>query len=175
MEGHQPQVEVSVIVPCRNAASTLGTQLDALSRQTYSGTCELLVVDNDSTDATPELLQQGQSRLPNLRVIRATEKHNSGYARNAGMRAARGQYLLFCDADDMVEPDWIRSLAEALKVYDLAGGVMAYDALNPGIRKELLPKPQTGLPVNAWNNRAFVPSGNRGVRRAVALAIGTKP
>jgi cellulose synthase/poly-beta-1,6-N-acetylglucosamine synthase-like glycosyltransferase len=115
---------------------------------------------------------QWQERLPNLRIVRAAERGSASYARNTGIHAAQGEYLLFCDADDVAEETWIESLVEALKGYDVVSGPIAKDALNPHLPEAYVRHQQTGLPVNAWNHRAFAPSGNLGVRKAVALAIG---
>lgn len=178
-------LEVSVVVPCHNCAKLLSAELQALSQQTFKGNWEIIAVDNGSSDGTAELLREWQERLPNLRVIKAVGQQSASYARNVGLQAAKGACVLFCDADDLVENDWVHAMVVALKGHDLVGGAMAYDALNLGGPKDLIfigngvpikrsdDAPNSrGLPAMPWNNRPFVPSGNLGVRRPTALAIG---
>jgi len=164
-------VDVSVIVPCRNAATTLPAQLEALARQRFDGTWELIVVDDASNDNTPSLLEQWGGRMENMSVLRLARGGSASRARNAGIGAARGSLLLFCDADDVVAPGWIEAHAEALRTYELTGGPMRTDALNPAlfVRPTTIREPSE-LPMSAGYRR-FVPSGNLGVRRQVALAL----
>ncbi|MHB1614937.1 MAG: glycosyltransferase family 2 protein [Actinomycetes bacterium] len=113
---------VSVIIPVRDAASTLGAQLDALARQTYPGQWELVLADNGSRDASGQIARSYLDRLP-LRIVDAGQHPGSAHARNVGVAAARGELLAFCDADDLVDPRWLEELAEAARSYDLVGGV----------------------------------------------------
>ncbi|HXV43656.1 MAG TPA: glycosyltransferase [Anaerolineae bacterium] len=122
---------LSVIIPAYNAASTLEQQLEALKAQTYEGKWEIVVVDNCSTDKTVELVHEYQRQLPHLRLVHAPKKRNRSYARNIGAQAARGEVLLFCDADDVIAADWITALANALEVHDFVCGVVEAQTLNP--------------------------------------------
>ncbi len=98
---------ISVIIPARNAERTIGEQLDALRNQTYRGEWELIVVDNDSTDATREWAVRGGANVVDA------HKRGAAHARNVGAQHARGDYLLFVDADDRVRPDWLETMATA--------------------------------------------------------------
>jgi glycosyltransferase involved in cell wall biosynthesis len=113
---------VTVVIPSRNAATTIGAQLDGLARQTYDGEVEVLVVDNDSDDATAATALRWVDRLPGLRVVTATTGHSVSHARNAGIAAATHEIVLVCDADDVVEEHWIEGLLRALGHADLVGG-----------------------------------------------------
>lgn len=105
--------EVSVIVPARNEESSLGACLASLVLQPEPD-FEIIVVDDGSTDHTRAIAQS----LPQVKVVepgplpdRYTGKNN---ALIAGVKAARGQWLLFTDADTVHRPDSLsRSLAEA--------------------------------------------------------------
>jgi glycosyltransferase involved in cell wall biosynthesis len=106
---------VSVIVPARNEEASLGTCLESLVMQTGVA-FEIIVVDDHSMDRTREIGESYAARFANLRVIEAgpllegwTGKNN---AVTAGARAARGEWLLFTDADTVHLPG---SLARALK------------------------------------------------------------
>lgn len=114
--------QVTVLVPCHNAARTLPLQLAALAAQQQAGDFEVLVIDNRSTDASARVVADWQARLPGLRRIPATVHAGAGYARNVGARLAAGSKLLCCDADDVVARDWVARAAEALDEVELACG-----------------------------------------------------
>lgn len=115
--------EVSVVVPCHDAARTLGLQLAALAGQRTTVDHEVIVVDNRSIDQSVDVVHEWQSRLPALRLESAPERAGAGYARNVGVAVAHGSKVLFCDADDVVAPDWIAAGAAALDRVELACGV----------------------------------------------------
>lgn len=86
---------VSVVIPAYNCARLLGRAIESALGQTYPN-IECIVVDDGSTDATPEVIASFGSRVWGIR------QHNAGAsaARNAGIAAARGRYIAFLDADD---------------------------------------------------------------------------
>lgn len=91
---------VSVVIPAYNAASTLAQTLDSVLSQSLPPR-EIIVVNDGSTDATADVLAQYGSR------VTAIHQQNAGLpgARNAGCRAAAGDYIAFIDADDIAEVD----------------------------------------------------------------------
>src|SRR5690606_2409380 len=72
---------------------------------------ELLVVDNASSDDTSQVLQGYLGRLP-LRVVRE-ERPGLSNARNAAIRAARGEYIIWTDDDVLVAPGWLAAYSDA--------------------------------------------------------------
>jgi GT2 family glycosyltransferase len=110
---------ISVIVPAYNAEATLGRCLAALRDQTQAPD-EILVVDDGSTDGSAEL-----ARHYNVQVIRQANAGPAA-ARNAGARAARGDLLLFTDADCAPDPDWVACMAAALADPTVAGAKGVY-------------------------------------------------
>jgi len=100
---------VSIIIPTYNRAGLLGRAIDSVLIQDYPA-FELLVVDDGSSDATPELLAGYGS---SLRVI--TQKNRgASAARNAGIRAARHDLLAFLDSDDQFAPGKLARQAAAM-------------------------------------------------------------
>jgi glycosyltransferase involved in cell wall biosynthesis len=91
---------VSVIIPCYNSAAFLEEAIGSAMAQTYSPV-EIVVVDDGSTDHSPEIAQ----RLP----VRYIRQANSGLAasRNLGIRESKGSYIVFLDADDRLKPEAI--------------------------------------------------------------------
>lgn len=117
-------MKLSVIVPVFDAADTIALQLDALARQESAEPWELIVVDNGSTDASMRIVETYRDRLPNLRVISATERRGPAHARNAGAALATGTYLAFCDADDEVADDWVARIGEAVEAHGFVASRM---------------------------------------------------
>src|SRR5437763_14739279 len=91
---------VSVVVPAYNAARTVETTLGSVLQQTMDG-LEVIVVDDGSTDATPEIV-----RSVNDERVRLRRQSNAGHAsaRNAGIEMSRGKYVAVVDADDVWLP-----------------------------------------------------------------------
>ena len=96
---------VTVVIPARDVASTLGPCVESLLAQTYPRELtEIIVVDNDSSDATARVA----ARYP---VICVVEKTRTGAAaRNRGVSNASGDVLAFIDADCVASPGWIAEL-----------------------------------------------------------------
>lgn len=165
-------MDVSVIIPCFNCAATIPEQLAALERQTFAGEWEIVAVDNGSTDDTVALLRRWQRRLRRLRVVELAGTGPPARSRNAGVRAARGELLVFTDADDMVADCWVQALVEALGDHDVVGGPLRLDALNrtwPAAIRERPADPELPL---GWDYLPFADTANLGVRRLLALDIG---
>src|SRR5688572_1047643 len=123
-------IAVSVIIPCRNAATYLGDLLKSLQSQDFRGSWEIIVVDNGSTDGSGAIAA-GYSKLLNLRVVTAPEKANASYARNVGVRASSGEKLLFIDADDEVESGYVAAMIRALDSDDFVTSRVDSVTLNP--------------------------------------------
>jgi glycosyltransferase involved in cell wall biosynthesis len=92
-------VKVSVIVPTFNRVALLSETVESILAQTFSG-FELLVVDNGSIDHTAELVETCRERDGRVRYLYHNDR-GIAQARNAGLRAARGEYVAFCDDDDL--------------------------------------------------------------------------
>jgi glycosyltransferase involved in cell wall biosynthesis len=158
---HRPPRCVTVVIPVRNGAATIGAQLDALAAQTYDGRWEVLVADNGSTDGTRAVVGSRQDRLPGLRVVDVSAHAGPAYARNAAATHARGDFLAFCDADDVVEPGWLAALARAATEYDAVTGLLDASALNDDDVRAWRPARARGLPSAGF--LPFAPSCNLGV------------
>lgn len=95
---------VSVIVPFRNAAATLEATLDSLAAQRF-GDWEALLIDDASGDDGPARVAVRAAADPRVRLIRSATHLGVPGARNLGIRAARGRWIAFLDADDLWHPD----------------------------------------------------------------------
>jgi heptose III glucuronosyltransferase len=103
---------LTVIVPAYNIEGYIGACLDSLASQ-WSDDVEILVVDDGSTDKTADIVSSFVARCPGMRLIRQENRGLSG-ARNRGIAAARGEYILFVDGDDLVASGMFAALREAL-------------------------------------------------------------
>ncbi len=102
---------VSIIVPTYNSRRWLGEAVDSALAQSYLN-CEVVVVDDGSTDGTGEWLQEQYGSR-----IRYLWKENGGLAsaRNLGLRHAEGEYIQFLDADDLILPEKVAAHVESLE------------------------------------------------------------
>jgi hypothetical protein len=105
---------VSIIIPSFNAARWLGEAIESALAQTWPHT-EVIVVDDGSTDESLGIARRFESR--GVRVL-AQSNRGASAARNAGWRAARGDYLQFLDADDLLAPDKLERQLDRLRELD---------------------------------------------------------
>jgi len=163
---------LSVVIPARNAAGLLAGQLRALAGQTYAGPWEVVIADNGSTDGTAEVARTSAGGVPAVRVVDASRRRGIDCARNEGARAARGDFLLFCDADDEVSPTWLGEMAKAACTADLVGGPLDRDTLNdPRTVAWRWPSPPDALPV-AHGFLPYAEGSNLGIWADVLQALG---
>ncbi|MGH7824066.1 MAG: glycosyltransferase family 2 protein [Candidatus Binatia bacterium] len=167
-------MQLSVVIPCFNAAPTIGNQLEALCRQEWSQSWEVVVADNGSTDGTGGIVETYAGRLPGLRMIDASDRRGAAHARNAGARVAQGQAIVFCDADDEVGLGWLAAMGDALSRCDFAANRIDFAKLNPpSIYKNLKNAQGGGLQRVAYP--PYLPhagGGGLGVKRAIHERVG---
>lgn len=108
--------KVSVIIPIYNDEKYLEQCLDSVIKQTYKN-LEIILVDDGSTDRTPEICEQYRENDSRIRVL---HKKNGGVgsSRNAGLAMATGDYVLFVDDDDFIYPEETETLYKLLKKND---------------------------------------------------------
>ena len=106
---HYPKV--SVIIPVYNVEKYLARCLDSVLGQSFHD-IEVLCIDDGSTDSSPEILRRYADRDARIRII-TQENQGVSAARNAGLDAAKGEWIAFVDSDDEVMPDiWETLLTE---------------------------------------------------------------
>lgn len=142
---------------------------------------ELLIVDNASSDSTPELLARHVWPVSwQVRIVREA-KLGIAQARNRAVSEARGEYLIFMDDDETVDPDWLRAFEGVIRQHtpDAFGGrirVLFEDPRPPWLADELL----GFLGQLDWGNEARrlhdqdtpLFTGNFGFRKAICQDIG---
>ena len=105
--------KVSIVIPCYNCQSLIGETLDSLATQIFRD-FEVVCVNDGSVDDTLSVLKHYNATGGlDMQIV---DKPNGGVssARNAGIRVAQGEYLLFLDADDLYHPMFIQHLYDAI-------------------------------------------------------------
>lgn len=167
---------ISIIVPVYNDPDGVRTTLESLLELDYpTDRYEILVVDNDSTDETPETIQSYVDEYPHVRHLLEQEVQSSYAARNTAIEAARGEVFAFIDADMHVDADWLDRVAAELD--DSGADYMGCDVelYFPGDRTladkfDLL----RGFDIDRYvNDLQFAPTCCLVVRREVMETVGT--
>jgi glycosyltransferase involved in cell wall biosynthesis len=116
-------ITISVIICTYNRASSLGKTLESIAAQSLpEGTeWEIVVVDNNSKDATQKVVEQFQSQFPGRFLYVMEERPGVSYARNTGIREAKGEILAFIDDDETAALNWLRNLTSNLHSGEWAG------------------------------------------------------
>ena len=107
VKSHAPKI--SVIIPVRNCPNVLRVCINSLQNSTY-GDYEIIVVDDASTDRTPEL-----ATTLGITLLRLERQCGPASARNRGAEIARGEYLFFVDADVRIHPETINQVVECFE------------------------------------------------------------
>ncbi len=102
-------MDVSIIIVTYNSSGVIGDCLDSLRRQKFDGDCEVIVVDNASSDGTPSLVAE---RFPWVQLIAGDE--NLGYSKgvNIGIRHATGRFFLILNPDTVVKESSVQKLVD---------------------------------------------------------------
>ena len=168
----RPTPRVSIVVPCRNAASWLGETLASALDQD-GPPLELIVVDDGSDDGSPAI---AAAAGPRVRLIRQPPRGVSA-ARNAGTAAATGEFVLYLDADDVLEPGTLALRVSALETTGADVALTAWVRWKAGVdrvfragtieRASLSARPEIDLLTDAW-----WPPGAVLYRRAIVDRIG---
>lgn len=110
MKEKYEQELISIVIPVYNAAPFLNRTLSSVRRQTYKN-WELLLVDDGSSDGSVRLLEQWKQKQEQtgqknrIGILKNGQNKGAAFSRNRGIRAARGRYLVYLDADDYWEAE----------------------------------------------------------------------
>ena len=167
-------VEISLVISTRNRAPQLDQALESYARLEYEGPWDVVIVDNGSTDATPQVLAAfGRRFRGNLRLLQHGRPGLSG-ARNVGWRAARGAIVAFTDDDCYPQPDYLMRIRRCFSEprYGFVGGrVLLYDPLDYPITIQLCDR-RLELPPACFIAPGQIHGANFAFRRQVLEAIG---
>jgi len=112
---------VSLILVTYNKLELTDACLRSLEKNTHYKNFEVIVVDNDSRDSTPDYLREWARRGENRRIILNPDNRGFAAGNNQGLRIARGEYLVLLNNDTYVTPGWLGTLVHHLKRDPSAG------------------------------------------------------
>jgi dolichyl-phosphate beta-glucosyltransferase len=128
---NSPTLDLSIVIPAYNEDRRLPKTLDCIFAylQARPYRSEIIIVDDGSSDRTPEIVSASRQKYPGLRLLSNTGNRGKGYSVRHGMLAARGEIALFTDADLSTPIEEADKLLRAMRDegYDAAIGSRAVD------------------------------------------------
>jgi glycosyltransferase involved in cell wall biosynthesis len=103
---------LSLVIPSYNRAALIGATIESACNQ-HLPFLEIIVVDDGSTDHTAEVLARFAGKIRVLKLANGGVQN----ARNAGVAAASGDYVVLCDSDDLLEPDYVETISTWLAAH----------------------------------------------------------
>jgi glycosyltransferase involved in cell wall biosynthesis len=103
------QLRFSIVIPCYNESACIASAITSLRKQTFTGTYEIIVVDNKSTDKTGAI-----AKSMGVRVVKEKQA-GVCFARQAGTEAAKGEIVISTDADSTFDKNWLKNIDETFK------------------------------------------------------------
>lgn len=110
---------ISIIIPCYNVSEYIDRCLSSIINQSIGcNPLEIICIDDASSDDTLKKLKMWEEKYPeNILLIPLSENGRQGKARNIGLSYATGEWIAFIDADDWIEPDYLKQLYQAAVLY----------------------------------------------------------
>jgi glycosyltransferase involved in cell wall biosynthesis len=172
--GSVPTPDISLIVCTRNRAASLRAMLASLANQEFAGTCEIVLVNNGSSDETPAVVQAFalESPWPVLHLFEPVP--GLARARNRGLASARGEIVACTDDDCYPSPDYLAALVECFceRGVDFAGGrVLLFD---PTDKPLTIQNARERLEISPYSyiHAGMIHGANMAFRREALLEIG---
>ncbi len=166
---------VSIVVPVYNDHNGLRATVRSLVEQTYpSDRYEIVVVDNDSTDSTPDVARSVATVYSDLVCVeRETDVQGSYAARNTGIEASAGELLGFVDADVVADADWLETAVSSMDAHDASYAGCRVDIVCSERTCAGLYNAQMGFPVERYvTENSFAPTCALLVARDVIRDVG---
>jgi glycosyltransferase involved in cell wall biosynthesis len=135
-------VKVSVIIPVYNVEQYLRQCLDSVINQTYKD-IEIIIVNDCSPDNSLKIIKEYQEKDKRIVLVDLKNNVGLGFARNEGMKVAKGKYITFVDSDDWVTKDYVEVLYKTIEQYKydvISPDFYEYDDITQRISKSKHPK-----------------------------------
>ena len=110
--------KISIIIPVYNVEHYLDRCIDSVLRQTHSN-FEALLIDDGSTDDSGDICDRWAKKDPRIRLVHHDTNYGTSEARNAGLAAASGNYIVFVDGDDYISPWFYEHMIKILLEYNV--------------------------------------------------------
>jgi len=172
-----PDKLVSVIIPAFNAERYIGNALESVRAQTYQN-WEILVTNDGGTDSTGRVVSEFAQQTPrNVMLLEHAQSQGPSAARNTAMKAAKGEYIAFLDADDIWTPEHLDRLCAVLASgkADLAYSDCYVFCETPWGEMELLPGDtfEVKNPRQDLFRRNFINTSAAAITRRLMEKVGT--
>ena len=115
---------ISIIIPVYNVEKFIRQCLDSILSQSYKN-YEVILIDDKSKDSSLDIIREYEKKYSNFFVIENKKNSGPGASRNKGIDKAKGEYIMFIDSDDYIEPNTLEDAFNAAKKYD--ADVVRYD------------------------------------------------
>jgi GT2 family glycosyltransferase len=169
------QPSVTVVVPTYNRSDFIERALDSLLKQNYpADRLDVIAVDDGSTDGTREVLERLRRAHSNFRYL-LQENRGPAAARNAAIREARGEIVLFMDDDCIADPNWAAELVRPYsdpKVGGVAGRIRFVPPDDNIANRCAARGTGPGQPVDAEGRIGHFVTANASFRRSVLDEVG---
>jgi len=165
--------EITVITIVYNGERYIKEAIDSILNQTYKD-FEYVIVDNNSTDSTPAILKDYAQKDRRIKIIIESEQ-GILYARNAGLKVARGEWIAVLDADDIALPDRLECQLNLVRenpdVVLVGSGLILIDENGRSLRKYSYPNDHSSLVERLENHKAFFPQSSALIRRSSVMKL----
>ena len=146
---------VSVIVPAYNVAGYIGQTIDSIFHQIYCN-IEIIIVDDCSTDGTSEICEEVKNNNKKIKYMRHNTNQGQTLTRNDGLKMASGDWLMFLDGDDVLEPHAITTMVNSVTDNEIDIVFAGYESIDCGEVTEHLATIEEGIyPRNGFVNFIF--------------------
>ncbi len=105
---------LSIIIPCYNSEKTLTQAVESIFRQAISIPFEVVMVDDGSSDSTPEILKQLAGQHPETKIVFHSENRGGGAARNTAVEHSQGDIIFCLDSDDLLGENMLEPMIQLL-------------------------------------------------------------
>lgn len=123
--------ELTVAVTTCNRADVVDETLASVALQEWDGDWDVVIVDNGSTDETPQILERWLHRMPvSARVVEASDRRGPSFARNTAVAHSTARSIAFVDDDDVIAQGWVAAIGTALRSHEFVGSRLEYHQLN---------------------------------------------
>lgn len=165
---------ISVVVPLYNKEKSVRTTLESIRAQSYKE-WECIVVDDGSTDKSREVAEQFKIEDFRFKIL-SQENAGVSAARNAGIIAAKGEYIAFLDADDIWAPNYLETLAALINDFPDAGlyslGYVEIDGDEILKYNNKTATIERGVIVQPWNNKYRIWTGSVAANKERLIKLG---
>lgn len=164
---------ISIVIPVYNGEAFIKETLRSVLRQTYKN-LEIIVVDDGSKDGTALIVKRIVAEDPRVRYL-YKENQGQSAARNRGLEEARGKYVSFLDADNILLPRACETLVDAVKKHDADvyyADIRYFDDAEPGKFKKFLLHYVSGVTLETLVEHNFINLLGTFLKREKVLSVG---